>query len=468
MFYLGLAALQSGEDVNARKGLTRATELAPGEPAGWVNLGLLQTRQQEYDAAPQEFEKARAVAPNHSQIETFLGMVENHRGNLPAALAHYRRAVNLDSGNLRALYTLAAETEREQTARSTPEAVDLLERILQVRPQNEPVHLDVIRLSAKQNNTARIMQAVDALGRNAAQWPQPAKEHLAQVQQAAAKGDLRNAAIQAQFLRNTLVRQLSFRRSLEEIKAPGSSVGEPFLKFLKLPSPKSEPSAPDRELRFESRSHQSLPDANAVWVGVLPLDEDGGSAILWADARMVQVQNGSALALPRSQNPSAQSIPGLHSIAGADLNYDFKPDLVFATAAGLRIYQQSGPRKFIDVTAATRLPAGMMRTPYTGAWPIDFDLDGDLDILLGSPHGDPNVIRNNGDGTFAAVTPFKGVNGVISFSNADIDADGVPDVAIVDSTKKLFVFRNDAWACTFTVLRLRSLPSRTGPLSPAM
>jgi tetratricopeptide (TPR) repeat protein len=231
VFYLGLAALQSGEDVNARKGLTRATEIAPGEPAGWVNLGLLEARQQEYEAAQKTLERARTIAPNNSQIETFLGIVENRRGNLPAALAHYRRAVDLDSGNLRALYTLATETEREQTDKSTAEAVELLERILKARPQNEPVHLDVIRLSAKQNNTARVTQAVDALSQNAAQWPQPAKEHLTQIRQAAAKGDLRDAAIQAQFLRNTLLRQLSFRRSLEEIRAPGSSVGEPFLKF---------------------------------------------------------------------------------------------------------------------------------------------------------------------------------------------------------------------------------------------
>ncbi|MBV9036293.1 MAG: hypothetical protein JO182_17530, partial [Acidobacteriaceae bacterium] len=36
-FYLGLTALQSGEDINARKGLTRATEIAPGEPASWAD-----------------------------------------------------------------------------------------------------------------------------------------------------------------------------------------------------------------------------------------------------------------------------------------------------------------------------------------------------------------------------------------------------------------------------------------------
>src|SRR5215468_1421433 len=69
-FSLGLAALESGEDVHARQGLTRATELAPGEPAGWVNLGLLQARQQEFDAAFQSLEKARAAAPDNSAIQS--------------------------------------------------------------------------------------------------------------------------------------------------------------------------------------------------------------------------------------------------------------------------------------------------------------------------------------------------------------------------------------------------------------
>src|SRR5580698_3626410 len=60
-FFLGLAALQSGEDVRARSGLTRSTEIAPGEPAGWVDLGLLQARQQEWDAAYASLEKARTL-----------------------------------------------------------------------------------------------------------------------------------------------------------------------------------------------------------------------------------------------------------------------------------------------------------------------------------------------------------------------------------------------------------------------
>jgi len=57
-----------------------------------------------------------------------------------------------------------------------------------------------------------------------------------------------------------------------------------------------------------------------------------------------------------------------------------------------------------------KLPAAIVRGSYTGAWAIDFDLDGDLDVVLGVPNGDPIVLRNNGDGTFVNVQPFKGVD----------------------------------------------------------
>ena len=50
-FYVGLAALQVGDDVRADSTLERATQLAEGEPAGWANWGLLALRQGNFDAA---------------------------------------------------------------------------------------------------------------------------------------------------------------------------------------------------------------------------------------------------------------------------------------------------------------------------------------------------------------------------------------------------------------------------------
>jgi Tfp pilus assembly protein PilF len=442
-FYLGVAALQSGEDVNARKGLTRTTEIAPGEPAGWVDLGLLQARQQEFDAAYQSFEKALTLAPDNSRIEGFLGLVESKRGKIPEAQAHYQKAVSLDSGNLRALYSWAMETERQQTATSDADAQKLLERILKLRPGNDVVLLDVARLSAKRNDGPRLLEAVSALGRNTEFWPEPAKQQFARLQQASTSGNLRTAAIQVQFLRNTLVRAPSYRQSLDDVKTPATTVGEPFLKFLKLPSPNSDPAPPDTRLQFEEQPLDHVLGRNIEWIGSLPLDGEGGSRILWADSTSVHIEDGPTLPLPIVRDRSGRTSLGRNAILGADLNYDFKTDLVVATPYGVRIYQQATLQHFIDVTAKTKLPAEIVNGSYTGAWAIDIDLDGDLDVVLGVPQGEPVVLRNNGDGTFAHIRPFKGVDGMVAFTNADIDGDGVPDVALIDRNGKLLVFRNE-------------------------
>src|SRR5687768_6807427 len=55
-FYIGLAALQVGDDVQADSKLAQFTGRAPIEPAGWANWGLLALRQRNFDAAAERFE----------------------------------------------------------------------------------------------------------------------------------------------------------------------------------------------------------------------------------------------------------------------------------------------------------------------------------------------------------------------------------------------------------------------------
>src|SRR3984893_16491664 len=61
-FYTGLAALQIGDDVTAESKLAQLTQLAPGEPAGWANWGVLAFRQRNFDAAAPRYERARDLA----------------------------------------------------------------------------------------------------------------------------------------------------------------------------------------------------------------------------------------------------------------------------------------------------------------------------------------------------------------------------------------------------------------------
>ena len=440
-FYLGLAALQSGEDVNARKGLKAATEIAPGEPAGWADLGLLQFRQQDYEGAFASVQRARALAPDNSRMEALLGVIQSRRGQPGETLVHLKKAVALDSGNLKAIYSLAQETERASTESSDKDSEDLLLQILQRQPNNLAVLVDVVRLAAKRNDIAGLKRAIAGLKSSSPMWPEAAQQQLVILEKDASASNVRPTAIQAQFLRNVLVRVPAYRQSLDEVKTPVTSAGEPFLKFLRLPSPRSTPDAPDMHLRFEPKQLAGLPQGQVRWIGTYVPDEKHSEQIIWADEKNLHVGGGVSRLLPvgRSSNETL----GVHTILPADLNYDFKTDLVIANGNGLRIYEQIDPQHFRDVTGQSKLPRAILEGSYRGAWAFDVDLDGDLDVVLGSDSGEPLVLRNNGDGSFAAIHPFKAVNGLRAFASADVDGDGDPDVAMLDRDGKLKVFANE-------------------------
>src|SRR5918996_6160244 len=85
-FYIGLAALQVGHDVQADAKLSQFTQLAPSEPAGWANWGLLALRQRNFDTAAERLNKARDLAPDNSDIFYLLGLLESSRGNTSEAV----------------------------------------------------------------------------------------------------------------------------------------------------------------------------------------------------------------------------------------------------------------------------------------------------------------------------------------------------------------------------------------------
>jgi Flp pilus assembly protein TadD len=436
-FYVGLAALQTGEDARAEEQLTRVTQLVPDEPAGWANLGLLSLRQREFDTAAQRLEKAKELAPEESRIVALLGLVESGRGRFPEAIAAFRKAVELDSGNLKAAYSLAQEVERQGGDKNDAEVQRIFDSILGHQQNNVAVLLEAARVASKRGDSEALRGYVTRVASIGDSWPPEVQQQLRTLQEAAAGADPKAAGSRVAFLRNVLARVPDFRNSLAAVKTPPEIVAEPITRFLRLPSPASTPAPADEATTFVAGPVPGAPSGALSWAGVIALDAESGARPVFATGRELKVGD-LTLPFPGGEDPRSRI-----GVVAADLDYDFKNDLVLAGASGVRMVRQEGVAGFTDVTARTGLPASTLQAPYTGAWSADIDLDGDLDLALGSDGGSPVVLQNNGDGSFAAIDPFSGVTGLVDFAWADLDSDGDPDAAIVDGSGGLHVFLDE-------------------------
>jgi tetratricopeptide (TPR) repeat protein len=454
-FYVGLAALQVGDDVRAESSLAQATQLAPGEPAAWADWGILALRQRNFDLAAQRLERARNLAGKNDHIFYLLGILGSESGNSSGAITNLREAVSLNPANLQAEYQLALEVERQGGPDSEAEFQQLITQILAAQPRNLAALLELSRVAAKREDAATLHSAVARIAAQSADWSQDARDQLAQLQDASASGSPAAAAIRSIFLRNVLMQAPAFRASLAVIKPAPGDEAQPFTHLLRLASPPGQPAPPDTALHFENQpladpvgvKPDAKPDSKLDskwdskwdWLGAVSLNGEGAPAAVTANAQQVRLSTGATFPFPGGK---ANVPPSPESVLPIDFNYDFKTDLVLAGAGGVRFLRQDDPAKFTDVTAQTRLPKDVLGANYTGAWAVDIEADGDLDIVLGTASTLPTVLRNNGDGTFTPIHPFAGIAGIRQFVWADLDGDGNPDASLIDGAGRLHVFFN--------------------------
>jgi tetratricopeptide (TPR) repeat protein len=442
-FYVGLGALQVGDDIHAESKLSGLTLLVPGEPAGWADWGVLALRQRKLDVAAQRLEHARSLASENDQIYQLLGYMESSRGNSASAIADWRKAVEINPANYRAAYQLAEEVERQGDANSDAEYRQLLAKILAAQPGNLAAQLEVGRVAAKDGDAATLRAVLGQITARSQNWPAEIKAQLAALQNAADSSNPKTAATRTTFLRNSLMRVPEFRESLAVLKAPAGEEAEPITHFLRLAPPDFTPAPADTALAFAITPVAIGGATSWSWIGAVALGSAGAPVLALASGREVLLASGAKFPFPGG--PLGVS-PLPEGILQIDFNYDFKTDLVLAGAGGLRLMRQDAPEKFTDVTAAAKLPKGVVNSSYTGAWAFDLEADGDLDIVLGAKDGPPRVLRNNGDDTFTVIEPFPGISGVRAFAWADFDADGNADAAIVDGVGKLHIFHNERQA----------------------
>jgi tetratricopeptide (TPR) repeat protein len=439
-FNVGLASLQVGDDITADKMLSAMTRLAPGEPAGWANWGVLAVRQRSFDAARQRVDRSIALAPEDARLYSLLGVLESNAGRSSEAIAAFRKAAALNPRDLRTAYSLAQEIERQGNEGSEAEVARLLDGILARQPDNLAALLESSRIAAKRGDARALTSALARVKSRTSTWPQEVRAQFEQLQTMVAAGDLHAAGARTTILRNALMRVPEYRQDRSAIKASPGEEAQPFTQFLRLASPLIQPAPADTALAFDLKPVATLSGSRWNWIGAIQMGAAGDPILAVANGTELRLSTGASLPFPGGPSRTPPSPEGVLQV---DFNYDFKTDLVLAGDSGVRLFRQESPSAFVEVTAQTRLPRAVLNAHYTGAWAVDIEADGDLDIVLGSPAGEPVVLRNNGDGTFLDIRPFPGVSGVRQFAWADIDRDGNPDAAILDGSGRLHIFINE-------------------------
>ena len=436
-FHTSLAALQTSQDVLARRELERLIELVPQEPAAWANLGLLLLRQQQTDEGAQRLAKAAELAPENAAIERLLALAESQKGSVEQSIRHWRRAIELDPSDLKAPFALAREIERQGGADTEAEAQRILEALVD-RSGNLAARLEYARLAAKRDDAVALRSAIDALTKSSAAWPTTAQERLRAVQQAAARSPA-DAATPVIFLKNVLLPTAEYRAAYAAVSTPQTQVGEPLVRLLAIENPDPQPAPPDEALTFSVENAPAVTVNDSGWAGAVWFDGDGNPTVIAASGRELRVGTGTPLEFPGGASAVP---PAANGVLAADLNYDFRADLVLAGAGGLKIFRQDQNGGFSEATSAAKIPASIARAPLYGVWAADFDTDGDLDVVVAPENGGPSVLRNNGDGTFAVRLPFGGVTRMRGFAWADLDGEGVPDAALLDADGTVRIFLN--------------------------
>ena len=187
---------------------------------------------------------------------------------------------------------------------------------------------------------------------------------------------------------------------------------------------------------FDQLLEVSFPGATgSAWADY---DSDGDQDLLYSgdfttllanngDGTFTHVGEASGILTTIAQNPMFDVV---NSAAWGDYDNDGDPDIIMVAGDFILLMENNGDGTFADITPGSGLK---IEKGGTTSW-VDFNNDGFLDIHVGNG----SLFQNNGDKTFHNVTQETGVTIITNMVWVDFDNDGDLD-AINDESQ----LRND-------------------------
>ncbi|TWU06210.1 CRTAC1 family protein [Stieleria varia] len=433
-FYASLAALDVEENERAEKLLTDAVKRETREPALWANLAVAQMRLNEPDKSAESLRRALDQASDSRELALLNSQILEYSGRIEQAINQLQKLHREWPENVAVTFSLASLLGQIQDDAAEAERISLLKDILDRVPNNLRVLSEQARVAASLGRDAELRQAIDALDRNSAAWPDAIKQYLTKADEEARDGNHRQAALSLTFLQNLLKPRPEYQQSLAQLGIlTVGAIGTPLRSPLRLTMPSAETADADHQLTFE----ETYPLGKAARPDhVLAMEHSGErrSTLISLSDNLLHIDALAALPFPglsTTANPA--------SVCVADVNSDFHQDLICVGEKGCRIFLGTQDGSFSLVND----PSEDLNRSASSVWPVDIDADGDIDLLLSDDETALRGVRNNGDMTFTSIETGIEAHSVANLASVDFDGDGDVDVVTLDDSGALIAWQNE-------------------------
>lgn len=420
---LGLAELENERPERAEAHYRELIALLPGDPLGHANLAIALLRQQKNADAKAALDKALSLSPGQAEILAIRAEIEQWSGELEAALGTLESLTGSRSNDpelVYAAYQLATTSGLPQGEKLAQRS---LEGLRQLRPENLVVLLQLGQRYIQQGDRTAATGIYLRIGELLWQAPPLARTTFEGITTALEKGDLAAARVPAARLENVLKVSPMFRESLRELKTGIQGIP---LRALRGEAP---PTHFGVSLPVTFQGH-ALDAAPAGGRGLQAADFDGD---LKSDLAWIKATGELEIRLAAKGWAAGSTLPAaeMWDLRCLDLDNDGHLDLLAIGATKATFWRGAGDGTFSDHTAAF----GLGNAGGRAVVPIDFDIEGDLDLVMaGAGAGTLELWRNNLEGSLEK-SGAKVFPGLVADSRAlaasDLDRDGDLDLLLL-------------------------------------
>ncbi|MGD0158101.1 MAG: FG-GAP-like repeat-containing protein [Terracidiphilus sp.] len=376
-----------------------------------INEGIALLSLQKLDQAKIWFREAIAIDPQNPQAWYNLGLAQHAGNELADTLASFQEAVKLDPRDADSWYF---EGVCYQEMRQFDKATTTFEKTLEINPLHASAEFALARSLQRMGHTSEARERFARF------------QHLTSTKISSALG--LSYGEQGRYSTVTAVEEpetarqamIPVRLVAQTMVAPGSGSA----------------------LSWTTTGGACMIDATGLGQMDLVLMQAGPQAI-----RVLHNRGGGRFEQLDAEAMGLKASGRAVVCAVGDYDGDGLNDLAVALDDRVLLFRNLGHGKFEDVTAETRLAP---RNRPTGITFVDYDHDGDLDLLLTGaplkPGGAPNVMwRNNGDKTFTEQTEPTGLGGSGKTAAAiltDFNNDRAVDIAVTGDESSPLIYVN--------------------------